>query len=105
MNSFYDEGRGNRLKDERKKFNGLTQKAAAEIAEVKEQAWVRYEKHGAPFDLKFALLLQEYGFDMMYVIFGVRKTLNPEQTQLLGIFEKLDDNQKQKALQMLELIK
>lgn len=45
---FVDLDRSNRLKSERKKFTGLTQKAAAEIADVSEQSWVRFEKRGKP---------------------------------------------------------
>lgn len=96
--------RGNRLKTERKRFEGLTQKAAAEIAGIKEQSWVRFEKRGEPFDLKVVEMLEDYGFDMMYVIFGIPKVLKPEQIQLLGLFDGVEETKKQKIIQMVELM-
>ena len=102
--SFISLERGNRLKTERKKFSGLTQKGAAEIAGIKEQSWVRFEKRGEPFDLKFVQMLEEYGFDMMYVIFGVPKIMKPDQTELIGLYNSADDVQKAKIIQMIHNI-
>ncbi len=101
---FIDLDRGNRLKEERKKFKGLTQKAAAVITEIGEQSWVRFEKRGEPFDLKFVQRLENYGFDMMYVIFGIPKTLKPEQLELLGLLNGASETQKQKIIQMVQLM-
>lgn len=101
---FLDLNRGTRLKLERKKFKGLTQKRAAEIAEIGEQSWVRFEKRGEPFDLKFVQLLEDHGFDMMYVIFGIPKKIQPEQTELIELYNRADKNQKEKIIQMVRLM-
>jgi len=102
--SFLDLSRGNRLKLERKKFKGLTQKAAAEIAEIGEQSWVRFEKRGEPFDLKVVHRLENYGFDMMFVIFGIPKKLKPEQIELFELFNGASESEKQKIIQMAKLM-
>lgn len=102
--SFINLSRGNRLKVERKKFPDLTQKGAAEIAGIKEQSWVRFEKRGHPFDLKFTQLLEDYGFDMMYVIFGVPKKIQPDQAELIELYNRADKNQKEKIIQMIRLM-
>ncbi len=96
--------RGNRLRTERKKFSGLTQKDAAEIAGIKEQSWVRFEKRGQPFDLKFVQRLENYGFDMMYVIFGIPKEIQPDQIELIGLYNSADQIQKEKIIQMIQLM-
>lgn len=101
---FVDLDRSNRLKSERKKFKGLTQKVAAEIADVSEQSWVRFEKRGEAFDLNVVQRLEDYGFDMMYVIFGIPKTLKPEQVELLGLLNGASETQKQKIIQMVQLM-
>jgi len=101
---FVDLDRSNRLKSERKKFKGLTQKAAAEIADVSEQSWVRFEKRGEAFDLNVVQRLEDYGFDMMFVIFGIPKTLKPEQVELLGLLNGASETQKQKIIQMVQLM-
>lgn len=101
---FVDLDRSNRLKSERKKFIGLTQKAAAEIADVSEQSWVRFEKRGEAFDLNVMQRLEDYGFDMMFVIFGIPKILEPDQQKLIRLYNQADENQKAKILQMIELM-
>ena len=101
---FVDLDRSNRLKKKRKKFKGLTQKAAAEIAEVSEQSWVRFEKRGEAFDLNVMQRLENYGFDMMFVIFGIPKTLEPDQQELIRLYSRADENQKAKILQMIDLM-
>ena len=102
--NFNDLERANRLKSERKKFKGMTQKIAADVANVSEQSWVRFEKRGEPFDLKFMVLLENHGFDMMYVIFGVPKTPKPDQHELIGLYDKADEIQKVKIIQMAQLM-
>jgi len=102
--SFISLERGNRLRSERKKFPGLTQTGAAEIAGLKEQSWIRFEKRGEPFDLRVVQLLEDYGFDMMYVIFGIPKTIQPDQAELVGLYNRADKNQKEKIIQMIRLL-
>lgn len=95
--NFTDIERGRRLKEQRVSFDKLTQIKAAEIAGVKEQAWVRYEKHGDPFDLKVVQLLEAYGFDMMYVLFGIRRSaLNKApENQLAKLYETVEPEQRE----------
>lgn len=102
-NSFISLDRGMRLKQQRKKF-GLTQKDAAVVAGVGEQSWVRFEKRGEPFDLRVVQLLEEKGFDMMFVIFGVPKIIESDVTELIGLYNSSEDAQKDKIIQMVRLM-
>lgn len=102
--SFIDLDRAQRLKEERKKFAGLTQKQIAEIVGIREQSWIRFEKKGEPFDLRIVDQLSEYGFDMLYVIFGFKKELDSKQSELLRAFNSLDAKNQSKALEMINLL-
>lgn len=98
--SFIDIDRGQRLKEERRRI-GIIQVKAAMIADVKEQTWVRYEKRGEPFDLKVVQLLEAHGFDMIYVIFNVRKSsicVEPEQQELLRLYSNVKPDQQEGLL-------
>lgn len=102
--NFTDIERGLRLREERKRI-GIIQVKAAEIAGVKEQTWVRYEKRGEPFDLKVVQLLEAHGFDMIYVIFNIRKStlcVEPEQQQLLQLYGRVTPNQRQGLLMLVQ---
>lgn len=80
--TFFDSARGQRLIDERKRLR-LTQVKACEIASTHVPTWIRYEK-GQLFKLDIVEPLERAGFDMMYVIFNVRKNNDlPESEQLL----------------------
>lgn len=48
--------------------------------------------------------LEDYGFDMMFVIFGIPKTLEPDQQELIRLYSQADENQKTKILQMVDLM-
>lgn len=100
--------RGNRLKFERKRI-GLTQKAAAEIVDMKEQSWVRFEKRGEPFDLRVVEALEGIGFDMMFVVFGIKKSdalngLQPEHSEVIKLLNQADENKQAKIIQMIRLM-
>ncbi|ATU46292.1 hypothetical protein CS557_12695 [Acinetobacter junii] len=106
--NFISLDRGNRLKSERKRM-GLTQKAAAEVVDMKEQSWVRFEKRGEPFDLRVIQALEEIGFDMMFVVFGIKKddsleTVKPEHFEILRLFNQADENKQAKIIQMIRLM-
>lgn len=82
---------GQRLRDERVRLN-LIQLQACQIAGVLEQAWVRYEK-GDPFKIEMIEPLRVAGFDMIYVIFGVRtieKPLTVSEQVLLRQFNAIE---------------
>lgn len=102
-NSFIDLNRGQRLKEERTRA-GFTQKQIAEDIGIREQSWIRYEKKGEPFDLRVVASLTQKGFDMQYVIFGIKNELNPEQTELLRIFNSLNDEAKKKAVDLISVL-
>lgn len=106
--TFISLDRGNRLKSERKRV-GLTQIEAAEIIAMKEQSWVRFEKRGEPFDLRVVQSLEETGFDMMYVVFGIKKNdsfdkIQPEHFEVLRLLNHVDVSKQDKIIQMIELM-
>lgn len=109
MNSnFLDLNRGNRLKEERKRLK-KTQKEASEIIEMKEQSWIRFEKHGEPFDLAALQRLENIGMDMMYVVFGIRKNddlqnIKPEHLEILRLLNNASDQKLAKIIQMIQLM-
>lgn len=109
MNSnFSDLNRGNRLKEERKRLK-LTQKQAADIIEMQEQSWIRFEKRGEPFDLRALQSLGENGFDMMYVVFGIHKNdelqnIKPEHLEILRLLNNASDQKLAKIIQMIQLM-
>lgn len=109
MNSnFSDLNRGNRLKEERKRLK-LTQKEAADIIAMKEQSWIRFEKRGEPFDLAALQCLENKGMDMMYVVFGIRKTeglenIKPEHLEILRLLNQASDQNLVKITQMIQLM-
>ncbi|NNP73902.1 hypothetical protein A7P53_15055 [Acinetobacter defluvii] len=72
MNDLFSSiNRSTRLKEERKRL-GLTQVKAAEIIQKLEASWIRYEKHGDPLNQDQIYALQNAGFDMSYVLFGIK---------------------------------
>ncbi|MCH7306587.1 XRE family transcriptional regulator [Acinetobacter sp. NIPH 1852] len=109
MNSnFSDLNRGNRLKEERKRLK-LTQKDAAIIIEMQDQSWIRFEKRGEPFDLRALQCLEENGFDMMYVVFGIRKNselqnIKPEHLEILRLLNEASEQKLAKIIQMIQLM-
>ena len=106
--NFISLDRGDRLRSERKRI-GLTQKAAADEVNMKEQSWVRFEKRGEPFDLRVLQALEEIGFDMMYVVFGIKKneslkTVQPEHIEILRLLDQVDENKQAKIMKMIHLM-
>lgn len=84
--------RGERLKAERKRLK-LTQPAMAELLDVAVGSIVRYEKQGDPLNQNQLMILQESGFDMVYVTFGVRFTeLNEDEHQIIAAYRCLNDD-------------
>lgn len=98
-----DVARGLRLRDERIRLDLIQLKACA-IAGVLEQAWVRYEK-GEPFKLDVIQPLQEAGFDMIYVIFGLRtqeRPLTASEQSLLRLFHATSVEQQGSLMLLVE---
>lgn len=95
-----------RLKSERKRL-GLTQKQISEAINIGEASWNRYEKYGVAFDTNVICALQEQGFNMPYVIFGILQydELDEEQHLIFKMYQSLDDQQKIFFQQLCELFK
>jgi len=105
---FLPEMRASRLKEERKRLK-LIQKRCAEIAGVREASWIRYEKYGDPLDQDHIADLQDAGFDMIYVVFGIKidenlKTIKPEHFEVLRLLNNADENIQLKVIQMIHVM-
>lgn len=94
--------RGQRLREERRRLN-LTQMQACELAGVREQAWVRYEK-GNIFLLDIVEPLDANGFDMVYVIFGQRRSgssLPPVELEVVSLLNQTALHQRDSLLLLM----
>lgn len=105
---FIAENRALRLKSERKRL-GLIQKDCAKIIECGDASWIRYEKYGEPMNQEQIYILSEAGFDMPYVVFGIRydenlKNINPEHIEVLRKLNQVDKNKQEKVIQMIQLM-
>lgn len=97
----------NRLKNERKRLN-FTQKQIAEVIGVGESSWNRYEKYSAPFDTNMLIALHQHGFDIMYILLGVRPKedavmISDDFLKLYTLYNQLDKDGKDYFYQMAEL--
>lgn len=106
--NFSAEVRANRLKEERKRLK-LIQKKCAEIVGTREATWIRFEKYGEPLNQDHIYALQEAGFDMPYVIFGIHlderlKNIKPENLEVLKLLIDMDDEKLNKVTQMIQLM-
>lgn len=105
---FTAENRALRLKSERKRL-GLIQKQCAKIIECGDASWIRYEKYGEPLNQDQIAALQEAGFDMAYVVFGIRfderlKNIKPEHLEMLRLLNNVDENIQAKVIQMTRVM-
>ncbi|AMW79769.1 hypothetical protein AMD27_13255 [Acinetobacter sp. TGL-Y2] len=91
--NFSTKNRANRLKEERKRLK-LLQVGAAEIVDVREASWIRYEKHGDPLNQDQIYALANVGFDMSYVLFGEKENINSKNI-LTELYELVADDQKE----------
>lgn len=96
-----------RLKNERKRL-GFTQKQVAEKIGISEASWNRYEKYAAPFDVQVIFGLHENGFDMVYVLFGVRQVqeslmISDDFLNLFSMYNQLDSKGKKLFIEMAEI--
>ncbi|KAA8733886.1 helix-turn-helix domain-containing protein [Acinetobacter qingfengensis] len=64
--------RGERLREERKRLDIKTQEDLAEILGVKKNSIVRYEKHNDALTTDQLDKLEDYGFDIGYILWGKR---------------------------------
>lgn len=105
---FSAEMRASRLKEERKRLKFI-QKKCAEIVDVREATWIRFEKYGEPLNQDHIYALQGAGFDMPFVVFGIRideslKEVKPEQFELLRLLNQVDESKQAKIIQMIQLM-
>lgn len=105
---FMAENRALRLKSERKRL-GLIQKQCAKIIECGDASWIRYEKYGEPMNQEQIYTLCDAGFDMAYVVFGIRfderlKDIKPEHIEVLRLLNNADENIQAKVIQMIRVM-
>lgn len=96
-----------RLKSERKRL-GFTQKQIAQAIGIGEASWNRYEKYAAPFDTNVMIGLHEQGFDILYLLFGVRQIHSPmmvsdEFLQVFTLYNQLDSKGKKLFIEMADI--
>lgn len=73
--------RGERLKEERRRLGINTQDELAEILNVKKNSIVRYEKHSAALDTDQLDLLEDHGFNIAYILWGMTEVKNTELSE------------------------
>lgn len=97
-----------RLKSERKRL-GFTQKQIAQAIGIGEASWNRYEKYAIPFDTNVMIGLHENGFDILYLLFGVRQIHSPimvsdDFLQVFTLYNQLDSKGKECFVEMAEVL-
>lgn len=103
IETFLNAERGNRLRQERQRL-GLTQKKVCELASTHVPTWVRYEK-GQAFSTDVCETLQGLGFDMIFVVFGQRKSasdLSESEQLLLRLFHSIHTTQQDAFIKMAQ---
>lgn len=78
---------GIRLREERERL-GLSQAAMGEIAGIRKQTQLKYEKGDSSPDATYLAALSKFGLDVLYVILGVRSiaSLTKEEDELLASY-------------------
>lgn len=105
---FIAKNRALRLKSERKRL-GLIQKQCAKIIECGDASWIRYEKYGEPLNQDQIAALQAAGFDMLFVVFGLKENdqfnvIKPEHLEMLRLLNNADENIQAKVIQMIRVM-
>lgn len=84
--------RGERLKSERKRLK-LTQPVMGELIGVEVGSVVRYEKKGDPLNQNQLEQLNEAGFDVYFILFGLRATeLTEDEHKIISAYRCLKDD-------------
>lgn len=80
---------GSRLREERERL-GLTQVAMGEIAGVKKQTQLKYEKGDNSPDAFYLAVMSKFGLDVLYVVNGIRsaESLGNDEQELLGHYRR-----------------
>ncbi|EFN8408668.1 transcriptional regulator [Escherichia coli] len=78
---------GTRLREERKRL-GLSQAAMAEVAGIRKQTQLKYEKGDSFPDAAYLATLSRFGLDVQYVVLGVHspETYNNDEQELITRF-------------------
>ncbi|EOZ0908354.1 helix-turn-helix domain-containing protein [Klebsiella quasipneumoniae] len=78
---------GIRLREERERL-GLSQAAMGEVAGIRKQTQLKYEKGDSSPDAAYLAALSRFGLDVLYVVLGVRSTasLTKDEDELLASY-------------------
>ncbi|KMK28953.1 transcriptional regulator [Pluralibacter gergoviae] len=78
---------GVRLREERERL-GLSQVAMGEIAGIRKQTQLKYEKGDSSPDATYLAALSKFGLDVLYVVLGIRSAaaLTEDEEQLLASY-------------------
>ncbi|GAB2927900.1 helix-turn-helix domain-containing protein [Hafnia psychrotolerans] len=76
---------GERLREERERL-GLSQAAIGEIAGIRKQTQLKYEKGDNSPDAAYLATLSKFGLDVLYVVTGIRsaETMSADEQELIG---------------------
>ncbi|RJL44696.1 MULTISPECIES: helix-turn-helix domain-containing protein [Pectobacterium] len=82
-------GIGARLREERERLD-LSQVAMGEIAGVRKQTQLKYEKGDSSPDAAYLATLSKFGLDVLYVVLGKRsaEVLSDDEQELVGHYRK-----------------
>ncbi|OUY08732.1 helix-turn-helix domain-containing protein [Acinetobacter populi] len=101
--------RGERLREERKRLDIKTQEDLAEILGVKKNSIVRYEKHNDALTTDQLDKLEDYGFDIGYILWGKRKEefvvdvqLSEDERRIITAYRNTKDDMKAGLVAVVE---
>ena len=97
-----------RLKEERKRL-GLQQKELAEKMGTSENTQVRYESGRTSPDIEYVMGLQSHGFDVAYLMTGVRSVPSElsnktQEGEVLLLFKQLTAEKQQLIHSLLRML-
>lgn len=80
---------GERLREERERL-GLSQAAMGEIADIRKQTQLKYEKGDNCPDAAYLATLSKFGLDVQYVVLGIRSSeaLSDDEQELISHYRK-----------------
>ncbi|MFW2079662.1 XRE family transcriptional regulator [Acinetobacter guillouiae] len=98
--------RGERLKEERRRLGINTQDELAEIMNVKKNSVVRYEKHNAALDTDQLDLLEDHGFNIIYILWGSNEVKNSEladqEVKMIELYRLTREEMRQALVSLVE---
>ncbi|WP_032881571.1 helix-turn-helix transcriptional regulator [Acinetobacter sp. WC-323] len=98
--------RGSRLRDERRRLGFNNQEDLADILKVKKNSIVRYEKHNAALDTDQLDLLEDHGFNIPYILWGMNELENSEftedETKLIQLYRQTKEDMRPGLISLIE---